>query len=85
MWKRCEEKKMIGKTITLKLRFSDFTTITRSHTNNLLFTRQEVIETTLSLLPIDEIKAQGIRLLGVTMSNFKSEYQQISGQLKIDF
>ncbi len=85
MWKRCEAKNMFGKTITLKLRFSDFTTITRSHTDNQFTTKSEVITTMMSLLPVEEIKEQGIRLLGGTMSNFKTEEQHLSGQLKIDF
>ena len=85
MWKRCEAKNMFGKTITLKLRFSDFTTITRSHTDSQFTTKSEVLTTMMNLLPFEEIKEQGIRLLGGTMSNFKSENQQIEGQLKIDF
>ncbi len=34
MWKRCEAKNRKGRTLTLKLRFSDFSTITRSNTQN---------------------------------------------------
>ena len=85
MWKRSEQKQMIGKTITLKLRFSDFTTITRSFTQHQQFTKDEVISKMMSLLPNDEIKKAGVRLLGGTMSNFKSKNQQLSGQLEIEF
>mgnify|MGYP001949693933 CR=1 FL=1 len=85
MWKRCEAKNMFGKTITLKLRFSDFTTITRSHTHNQFFAKSEVISILMGLLPIEGIKEQGIRLLGGTISNFIPENQKFSGQLKIDF
>lgn len=85
MWKRCEDKKMFGKTITLKLRYSDFTTITRSHTQKQEYTKDEMESRVLSLLPIDEIKEHGIRLLGATMSHFKTDTEPHSKQLKIDF
>ncbi len=78
MWKRCEAKEMIGKTLTLKLRFSDFTTITRSSTQAQTFTM-------LDLLPLEKIKVRGIRLLGATMSNFTIEEQLIPEQFKLDF
>jgi hypothetical protein len=39
----------------------------------------------MKLLPTKDIQEQGIRLLGVTMSNFKEENQQYAKQLKIDF
>ena len=85
MWKRCEAKQKAGKTVTLKLRFADFSTITRSNTSNKGFTRNEIDALLMSLLPIKDIPEQGIRLLGVTMSNFKDESPQYAKQLKIDF
>lgn len=85
MWKRCEAKNMFGKTLTLKLRFADFSTITRSHTQNQPFTKQEISASMFDLLPAEEIKEGGIRLLGATMSNFQFEDQADSLQLKIKF
>lgn len=85
MWKRCEAKQMIGKSITMKLRFADFTTITRSNTHNQAFTKEEIKITLIDLLPNEEIKERGVRLLGATMSHFKSENKQDQKQLKIDF
>ncbi len=85
MWQRCASKKKEGRTITLKLRFADFSTITRSNTSNVGFTKHEVHEMILSLLPVDDIEQQGIRLLGVTMSNFQQEEPAYGRQLKINF
>jgi DNA polymerase IV len=85
MWERCETKQKTGKTVTLKIRFSDFTTITRSNTSNKAFTKNELDTVLMSLLPIYDIQKQGIRLLGATMSNFQLENQQYAKQLKIDF
>ena len=85
MWKRCEAKEKKGKTVTLKLRFADFSTITRSNTSNKGFKKSEVTMVVTNLLPAKDIQEQGIRLLGVTMSNFLDENQAIENQLKIDF
>ena len=85
MWKRCEAKKMIGKTLTLKLRFADFTTITRSSTQPTGFTREEIESVMMGLMPIEDIKQRGVRLLGGTMSNFHFENKEGQDQLKIDF
>lgn len=85
MWKRYEAKKKKGKTLTLKLRFSDFTTITRSNTQNLDFSYENVKSTIMNLLPQQEIEKRGVRLLGATMSNFQIDEQKSSKQMKIDF
>ena len=85
MWKRCQAKGKSGKTATLKLRFADFTTITRSSTHEKDFTKEEIIESVMQQLPIEDIEKQGVRLLGVTMSNFKDDIQTYAVQLKIDF
>lgn len=85
MWNRCEAKKKNGKTITLKLRFADFSTITRSYTNNNHFTKGEIIATLINLLPSEEIAEQGVRLLGATMSHFQDENKPFSGQMEIEF
>jgi DNA polymerase-4 len=85
VWERCEKQEMFGKTITLKLRFADFNTITRSKTQHQAFTKEEAIETLMSLLPAEEIKAGGVRLLGATMSHFPSEGHRYPNQLRIEF
>ena len=85
MWKRCESKQKSGKTITLKLRYADFTTITRSFTSDKDFRREDLNEIVLGLLPSSDIQEQGIRLLGVTLSNFREEKRSKGQQLEIDF
>lgn len=84
MWKRCEAKQKTGKTLTLKLRYADFSTITRSRTSSRGFNKAELYEVAESLLPAIDIQEQGIRLLGVTMSNFRDEKHAIAKQLTID-
>lgn len=86
MWNRCQAKKKFGKTATLKLRFSDFSTITRSKSQQYPFVYQEIKEVVRGLLPVQRIREQGVRLLGVTMSNFPVEKKKsASRQIEIDF
>lgn len=85
MWDRYEQKDKKAKTVTLKVRFADFTTITRRHTQDHVYSKSEVISIILEMVPLDEIQEKGTRLLGVTMSNFQNEKSEDSNQLLIDF
>ncbi|MDF1576495.1 MAG: DNA polymerase IV [Bacteroidales bacterium] len=85
IWNRCKASQKWGKTLTLKLRFADFSTITRSSTSPKAYTRKEIEGVALKLLPSREIQEQGIRLLGLTMSNFQEKNHSGTRQLKIEF
>ena len=86
MWRRCEGKKKAGKTLTVKLRFSDFKTITRSKSQDQAYTYHEMVAAVKELLPAEDIQRQGVRLLGTTMSNFHIEKKESSSQqFEIDF
>ena len=67
-----KEKK--GTTISLKVKYHDFTTITRSQSSTTPFTTaQQMMEVISELLKKTEAGSRKIRLLGVTVSNFKDE------------
>ena len=74
VWDRAAKKGARGRTVTLKLRYADFRTITRAKSvilpildgNSLLAAGEAILA---PLLPTD----QGIRLLGVTLSKFEGE------------
>lgn len=85
MWARYSAKNRSAKTLTLKLRFADFTTITRSRTQDQVSSREEVMTILVDLLPQQEIGKRGVRLLGATMSNFQIEDKKSSGQMTLDF
>jgi len=85
MWNRCEAKQKSGRTLTLKLRFADFSTITRSSTSKVDFTKEEIIILGRKLMPLEEIRKQGIRLIGLTISNFREGNLAHPVQLKIEF
>ncbi|HLI13819.1 MAG TPA: DNA polymerase IV [Alphaproteobacteria bacterium] len=71
VWAWCEKAKAFGRTVTVKVKYADFRQVTRSRSfsspvarRDLL--RQASIDLVRSLLPT----AKGVRLLGVTVSNF---------------
>jgi DNA polymerase-4 len=71
VWGYCEGGNMRGRTVTLKVRYSDFKQITRSRTAPAPYMTQAAIEEIVntlvhSLFPL----RKGIRLLGVTLSSF---------------
>ena len=63
---------ILGRTVTVKLRFADFTTITRSHTSQSpLLERGEVLAVARRLAFESERPHEPIRLLGVTVSQLQ--------------
>lgn len=74
-----------GKTITVKLRYSDFTTHTSSRSLGYFTDRtSEIYEVAAHLLQAHP-RQQPLRLLGITVSNLDTEKQNERGQLTLDF
>ena len=68
---RISKKKLAGKTLTLKVKFNDFSQITRSKSISENFdTLGRITTTSFSLLDNVEFNEKGVRLLGITISNF---------------
>src|SRR5262245_3230375 len=69
-------KRLLARTVTIKVRYSDFTTITRSHTAPP--TRDEGDLTTRAVLLLDKTEAgrRPVRLLGVSVHNFCMEVEE---------
>jgi DNA polymerase-4 len=71
---RLQQYELKGKTITLKIRYSDFKTRTRSYTLPAAMADQETIASTaLQLLLKTDILEAKVRLLGITVSNITDE------------
>ena len=71
VWDRLSVKQRLGRTVTLKLRFGDFTTITRARTLSVPVRDAVMLRAAaLGLLEAQWPLAQGVRLLGVTVSKF---------------
>lgn len=94
--KRLEKSNVAGKTVTLKIKYSDFTLQTRSKTLPYFVSDKSVIlQTAKDLLYQDKLK-NSVRLLGISMSNLNTDKstmakaledkkKSVSVQLKFDF
>jgi DNA polymerase IV len=90
--KRITKSEAYGKTLTLKIKFKDFTQITRSKTVTSTINNYDLLmDTTYELL--EQVKwnefPEGVRLLGITCSNFENDIEEKepkqSMQLTINF
>jgi DNA polymerase IV len=75
--RRARKYKVAGRTVTLTIRYADFTTFSRqesriSHTNN----SEEIYQAAVKLLDTIEL-IQAIRLLGVKISNLRHHTEQL--------
>ncbi len=94
--KRLSKSKVAGKTVTLKIKYSDFTLQTRSKTLPYYISEKAVIiDTAKDLLYQDKLK-NSVRLLGISLSNLNTDKsvvnktiedreKSVSVQLKFDF
>ncbi|MNR87226.1 DNA polymerase IV [compost metagenome] len=70
VWGYCEGKGFSGKTVTVKIKYSDFTQATRSKTSALAFANgNEILEAATGLLATVYPFKRSVRLLGVTLSS----------------
>ena len=89
--RRLNKSKVAGKTITLKIKYSDFTLQTRSKTLQYFISNKSVILETAKDLLYQEKLSDSVRLLGISLSNLntetkkKPEQKSVSVQLKFEF
>ncbi|HNQ28234.1 MAG TPA: DNA polymerase IV [Aquaticitalea sp.] len=93
--KRMENGKVAGKTVTLKIKYSDFTLQTRSKTLRYFVSDKNIILETAKDLLYQEKLNNSVRLLGISISNLNTETPKKSGsetkentvsvQLKFEF
>ena len=95
--KRLTKSKVAGRTITLKIKYSDFTLQTRSKTLPYFISDKAIILETAKELLYQEKPRESVRLLGISLSNLNTEVssskpakdkedeKSISVQLKFDF
>ncbi len=82
---RLKEKNLKGKTITLKLKYGDFTLKSRSVTHhNFIHRKAEIALITKQLLAMNYTPKKGVRLLGISISNLNNIPKEQS-QLYFDF
>jgi len=66
-------KDLFARTVTIKVRYSDFTTLTRSHTAAPTRDEAAIIGRAVALLDKTDAGRRAVRLLGVSVHNFSSE------------
>jgi DNA polymerase-4 len=66
-------RELLARTVTIKVRYSDFSTITRSHTALASRAEREFVERAVQLLEKTEAGVRPIRLLGVSVHNLCNE------------
>ena len=84
--RRCIKANKKGRTITLKIKYGDFSQITRSITDDDFKCDKELIfKQSYKLLAKTPDLNRGIRLLGISISNFESKEKNEFEQLKFPF
>lgn len=79
-------KKLLARTLILKVRYGDFVTVTRCRTLDSLFiTRSDIMEYLPQLLAATEAGRKKVRLLGVTVTNLRQAGKHGPRQLKLPF
>ncbi|RZJ35117.1 MAG: DNA polymerase IV [Flavobacterium sp.] len=84
--KRISRYDVAGKTITLKIKYSDFTIQTRSKTLPYFIADKSLLLETAKELLFQERMKDSVRLLGISLSNLNTEQKKtVAVQLKFDF
>lgn len=90
--RRLKKSKVAGKTITLKIKYSDFTLQTRSKTLPYFISDKALILETIKELLFQEKVQNSVRLLGISLSNLNTDTkkattqkEEVAVQLKFEF
>ncbi len=90
--RRLNKSNVAGKTVTLKIKYSDFSLQTRSKTINYFISSKDLILEIAKELLYQEKMKNSVRLLGISLSNLNTdkgevseEQKEISVQLKFKF
>ena len=80
VWAWCDKAQSFGRTVTVKIKFGDFRQITRSRSfATPVDTKTSLHEASLELVRSIYPPELGIRLVGVTVSNFVAQEQKTGG------
>lgn len=72
VWSWCEKSQAFGRTVTVKVKFADFRQVTRSRSYSaVVMNHDQLCRTSVDLVRSLFPPAKGVRLVGVTVSNFK--------------
>lgn len=84
VWEALGRRQVKGKTVTLKVKFSDFTQITRARSaSRFIGARDQIAHYAIALLDNEFPFPLGVRLLGVTMSSLDTEIEENPDQMSL--
>lgn len=87
--RRLKKSKVAGKTVTLKIKYSDFSQHTRSKTLPYFIASKDLVLEHAKELLYQEKMRESVRLLGITLSNLNTERNEekseVAVQLKFEF
>ena len=72
-------KSLLARTVTIKVRYSDFTTVTRSHSAAATRDAAGIVQRAVELLDRTEAPRRAVRLLGVSVHNLCSDGDLVPG------
>ena len=82
VWAWCEKANSRGRTVTVKIKWADFQISTRSRSmETTIQTREKLHQIALNLIRSVFPPPKGVRLVGVTLSNFRSQAASTAAEL----
>jgi DNA polymerase IV len=82
VWAWCEKTNSQGRTVTVKIKWADFQISTRSRSMEMAIqTREKLHQVALDLIRSVLPPPKGVRLVGVTLSNFRSQTASETAEL----
>ena len=81
VWRYCEAKDIAARTVTVKIKYSDFTQATRSKTETIPFAdRDSILHAATGLLATVYPFKLSVRLLGITLSSLSGDESDITSE-----
>ncbi len=76
-----KKQQLLAHTLTIKVKYADFTQITRSHTSDTIISTHKITaELIPALLAKTEVNSKSVRLLGISFSNLLKQKDFIGGK-----
>jgi DNA polymerase-4 len=75
---RCRHEELVARTVTLKIRYGDFSNISRSHTEPFGIDTSQAVMAVVDELLAEVDVSSGVRLAGISLRNFANEGAQLS-------
>ena len=84
VWTWCEKTNVRGRTVTVKIKWADFQISTRSRSIEMTIqTREKLHQVALDLVRLVFPPPRGVRLVGVTVSNFRTQSGSDAAELPL--